>query len=44
LTDGQKTAILFEPNDPKEETQPITYQELYERVNQFTNVLKSRGV
>ena len=43
-TNGQKTAILFEPNDPKEEAQHITYNRLYERVNQFANVLKEQGV
>jgi acetyl-CoA synthetase len=43
-TNGQKTAILFEPNDPKEEAQHITYNRLYERVNQFANVLKTQGI
>jgi acetyl-CoA synthetase len=41
---GNKTAILFEPNDPKEEAQHITYQQLYERVNKFANVLKNQGI
>ena len=41
---GDNTAILFEPNDPKEEAQHITYQQLYERVNKFANVLKEQGV
>ncbi len=44
FTKGDKTAILFEPNDPNEETQYITYNELYKRVNQFSNVLKDHGV
>ncbi len=43
-TNGQKTAILFEPNGPDEEAQHITYNRLYERVNQFANVLKEQGV
>ncbi len=43
-TRGNKTAILFEPNDPKEKAQHITYQQLYERVNKFANVLKSEGI
>ncbi|OAB78658.1 acetate--CoA ligase [Cochleicola gelatinilyticus] len=43
-TRGDKTAILFEPNDPKEDTQHITYTQLYQRVNKFANVLKSQGV
>ena len=41
---GEKTAILFEPNDPKEEAEHISYQQLYERVNQFSNVLKDQGI
>jgi acetyl-CoA synthetase len=43
-TRGDKTAILFEPNDPKEEAQHITYRELYERVNKFAHVLKDHGI
>ncbi|MGP1993492.1 acetate--CoA ligase [Zobellia laminariae] len=43
-TRGDKTAILFEPNDPKEATQHITYKDLYHRVNKLANVLKSKGV
>ncbi|MFK5880433.1 MAG: acetate--CoA ligase [Flavobacteriaceae bacterium] len=43
-TKGNKTAILFEPNNPDEEAQHITYNRLYERVNQFANVLKDNGV
>ena len=39
-----KTAILFEPNNPKEKAQHITYQQLYKRVNKFANVLKEQGV
>ncbi|MEP3969460.1 MAG: acetate--CoA ligase [Nonlabens sp.] len=43
-TRGNKTAILFEPNDPNEPAQHITYTELHERVCKFANVLKSQGV
>ncbi len=43
-TKGEKTAILFEPNDPNEEAQHISYNELSERVNRFANVLKSKGI
>tara|TARA_R110002020_G_scaffold165422_1_gene352856 strand:+ start:148 stop:2058 length:1911 start_codon:yes stop_codon:yes gene_type:complete len=43
-TRGDKTAILFEPNDPKEEAQHITYNQLHERVCKFANVLKSQGI
>ena len=43
-TKADKTAFLFEPNDPKEPAQHITYQQLYERVNKMANVLKSQGI
>lgn len=41
---GDKTAIIFEPNDPKEEAQHITYNELYDRVAKMANVLRDQGV
>ncbi|MHA7862715.1 acetate--CoA ligase [Flagellimonas marinaquae] len=41
---GDKTAILFEPNDPDEEAEHITYRELHERVCKYANVLKEQGV
>ncbi|WP_426480223.1 acetate--CoA ligase [Chryseobacterium sp. R2ACT005] len=41
---GDKTAIIWEPNDPKEETQHISYQELYTRVNKTANVLHDMGI
>ncbi len=44
VENGSKTAILFEPNDPKEPAQHISYNELSERVNQLANVLKSKGI
>ncbi len=43
-TRGNKTAILFEPNDAKEEAEHITYRELHERVCKFANVLKENGI
>ena len=43
-TRGDKTAIIFEPNDPNEESEHITYKQLHERVNQFANVLKDEGI
>jgi acetyl-CoA synthetase len=39
-----KVALIFEPNNPTDESEKITYFELYERVNQMANVLKSKGV
>jgi acetyl-CoA synthetase len=41
---GEKTAILFEPNDPNFPAEHITYNQLYKRVNRFANVLKSNGI
>ncbi|WP_374442910.1 acetate--CoA ligase [Epilithonimonas sp.] len=41
---GDKTAIIWEPNDPKEEAQHITFNELYERVNKTANVLREMGI
>ena len=41
---GDKTAIIFEPNDPKEVAQHITYNDLYERVGKMANVLREQGV
>jgi len=41
---GNKTAIIFEPNDPKEEAQHITYTELHQRVCKMANVLREQGV
>ena len=43
-TRGDKTAIIFEPNDPGEKEQHISYRELYEQVGRFANVLKGMGV
>ena len=43
-TRGEKTAILFEPNNPDESTEHITYNQLSVRVNKFANVLKSKGI
>lgn len=41
---GDKTAIIFEPNDPNEDAQHITYNDLYERVGRMANVLKEQGI
>ena len=41
---GDKTAILFEPNDPNEEAQHITYRELHDQVCRMANVLKDKGI
>ncbi|WP_299626926.1 acetate--CoA ligase [uncultured Tenacibaculum sp.] len=44
VTRGEKTAILFEPNNPDEAAEHITYRDLYKRVNKLANVLKSKGI
>ena len=41
---AHKTAILFEPNNPKEPAQHITYKQLSEKVNRMANVLKEQNV
>ena len=41
---ADKTALLFEPNDPKEPAQHISYQQLHGQVNKMANVLKGQGV
>ncbi|MBC2844899.1 acetate--CoA ligase [Winogradskyella flava] len=43
-TRGDKTAILFEPNDPNEPAEHITYKQLHERVCRFANVLHDKGI
>lgn len=37
---GNKTALIWEPNNPLEETRIITYRQLHSKVCQFANVLK----
>ncbi|MCK0124648.1 acetate--CoA ligase [Gelidibacter sp. F2691] len=44
LSRGHKTAIIFEPNNPEEEAQHITYKQLHERVCKMANVLKDQGI
>ncbi|SVA79657.1 uncharacterized protein METZ01_LOCUS132511, partial [marine metagenome] len=41
---ADQTAILFEPNDPKEKHQEISYRELHQRVCRFSNVLKKNNI
>jgi len=44
MTRGDKTAFIFEPNNPDEKAQHISYSELHDRVCQFANVLKDNGI
>ncbi len=41
---GNKTAIIWEPNDPDEESRHITYRQLFVKVSHFANVLKNNGI
>src|SRR5690606_21523086 len=41
---GNKLALIWEPNDPKERFVRLTYRELYERVCEFANALKAQGI
>ncbi|MCD8452793.1 acetate--CoA ligase [Tenacibaculum finnmarkense genomovar ulcerans] len=41
---GDKTAILFEPNNPDEAAEHISYKELHKRVCKLANVLKDNGI
>ncbi|GGA73271.1 acetyl-coenzyme A synthetase [Flavobacterium palustre] len=41
---GEKTAIIFEPNNPEEEAVHITYNELHQRVCKMANVLREQGI
>ena len=44
FTDGDKTAIFWEPNDPNEEAIHLSYRELFEKTCQFSNALEAEGV
>lgn len=41
---GDKTAIIFEPNDPSEKALHISYNELHQRVCKMANVLREQGI
>ncbi|OWP83553.1 acetate--CoA ligase [Flavobacterium davisii] len=41
---GDKTAIIFEPNNPEETSQKISYNELYQKVSKMANVLLEQGI
>ncbi len=43
-TRGDKTAIIFEPDDPKEPAKHISYKELSVSVNRMANILEDMGV
>lgn len=41
---GDKTAILWVPNEPDAQDIKLTYQELYDEVNKVANGLKAKGI
>ena len=41
---GTQTAIIWEPDDPNDAAQTVTYQQLHAHVCKFANVLKGLGV
>jgi acetyl-CoA synthetase len=41
---GDKTAIIFEPNNPEEKSINISYNELHLRVSKMANILVNQGV
>lgn len=43
-TRGDKTALIWESEDPKEQNRIYTYRQLYEEVNKLANGLKKQGV
>ncbi|MEL7395879.1 MAG: acetate--CoA ligase [Pseudomonadota bacterium] len=43
-TRGDQTAIIWEPDDPNEAAQHITYKELHAETCKMANVLKSLGI
>ncbi len=42
--DGDKPAIIWEPNDPNDEARVLSYKQLLSKVEQAANVLKNNGV
>ena len=44
IKNKDKTAIIWEPNNPDEETKKISYQQLYEETCKFSNALKDLGI
>ncbi|MBN4071308.1 acetate--CoA ligase [Crocinitomix catalasitica] len=43
-TQGDKTAIIWEPNNPDDAVRTFTYHELHAEVNRFANVLRNNGI
>jgi acetyl-CoA synthetase len=41
---GDRPALIWEPNDPNEAHRVLTYRQLLDKVEQFSNVLKNNGI
>jgi acetyl-CoA synthetase len=41
---ANRTALIFEPDDPSHDARHITYQQLHDEVCRFANVLRDHGV
>lgn len=41
---GNQTALIWEPNNPKDEAKKITYRELLDNVCRVANMLKAQGI
>jgi acetyl-CoA synthetase len=44
FTIGNKPALIWEPNNPDEAYETVTYNQLYARVNKLANALKAQGI
>ncbi|MBU2915943.1 MULTISPECIES: acetate--CoA ligase [Reichenbachiella] len=44
FTIGDKPAIIWEPNDPKEDNITLTYKQLHQKVCEFANVLLNNNI
>lgn len=44
FTIGDRSAIVWEPNDPNEPAITLTYRQLYEKTCQLANALKAKGI
>jgi acetyl-CoA synthetase len=43
-TQGDKPAIIWEPNDPQEDNVILTYRQLFEKTCQFANAMTAKGI
>ncbi len=41
---GDKAAIIWEPNNPAEQSRQLSYRELHQQVCRFANVMKQMGI